>query len=121
MEPVFKTVDDLYGRITTCNDCCEGDYKSFHCPLCEVDHFKPTRRAAVMKHLFLSHWQTRIQSTEDVGQDKTKGPYGNYDDDNCDYDGCLMRTMLVLLMMIMVVDDNAVEDDMHCPGMTGYY
>ncbi|XP_063420506.1 uncharacterized protein LOC134705715 [Mytilus trossulus] len=63
-EFTFTSFDHLESKLEKCDDCCNGDYMSFHCPLCPVSKYKPRKKAKLQQHLAV-HWNTRIQGNND--------------------------------------------------------
>ena len=63
----FENFEELHSRLSRCLNCCNGDYMSYHCPLCPVTKYKPKKKRSVETHLQV-HWNTRIQ-----------GKNGNFD------------------------------------------
>lgn len=57
---ILSSVEELISYVERCNDCCRGDYTSFHCPLCPPSRFKTTRQKKVQNHLRAVHWKSRV-------------------------------------------------------------
>jgi hypothetical protein len=81
MVPAFCTcVEDLWDMLKQCKDECCGNkrlkptsttvIKSYHCPLCTPDRYKPNRLKPVKSHLALTHFKKRI------GGDTEENPNG---------------------------------------------
>ncbi|XP_064651454.1 uncharacterized protein LOC135502487 [Lineus longissimus] len=56
---VNHSLDELEANIVRCTACCPGDCRSYHCPLCPPDLFKPAKACKVKVHL-KTHWKCRI-------------------------------------------------------------
>lgn len=62
VKSICDSFESLKDGLIQCQDCCNGDYKSYHCILCPIDKFKPTRMRKVENHLQV-HWKTRVQGS----------------------------------------------------------
>lgn len=62
---VYHSLDHLKSQIVQCNECCNGGYMSYHCPLCPVWKYKPRNKGKVEDHMMV-HWKTGVE-----------GPNGN--------------------------------------------
>ncbi|XP_076333448.1 uncharacterized protein LOC143237770 [Tachypleus tridentatus] len=58
----FSSLHELETLLQRCFNCCKGDCKSYHCPLCPASKFKPTKIVKVKSHLRV-HWKTRVSGT----------------------------------------------------------
>lgn len=56
---VFKDIDRLEAQLKRCTDCCNGDYSSYHCPLCPITQYKPRQISKVKLHLHV-HWKAGV-------------------------------------------------------------
>ena len=63
MPGVYTTLEELHAELKRCENCCNGDYLSIHCPLCPVWKYKPRQTSKVKKNL-LVHWQTGVKGQD---------------------------------------------------------
>lgn len=62
---VYESIENLNSELERCNDCCSGDYLSYHCPLCPVWKYKPRQKSKLLQHL-LVHWRTAVQGHDEL-------------------------------------------------------
>ena len=57
---VYGSLECIIATLRRCTDCHNGDYTSYHCPLCPVWQYKPRQLYKVKKHLEV-HWKTAVK------------------------------------------------------------
>lgn len=62
MFATYRSLPSMYDDLQRCNDCCKGDYMSYHCPLCTMAKYKPKSLSKVKKHLAV-HWDARVAAS----------------------------------------------------------